>query len=92
MPGETRILREIGLTGIPVVNCANACATGATAVREGWIAIKAGLYDLVLAVGVEKMAGDGLLGGPRESGIPTPTIDAVLPLLRGLDRSLGAAK
>ena len=27
-----RILQEIGQTGIPVVNCANACATGATAV------------------------------------------------------------
>jgi len=26
-----RILAEIGQTGIPVVNCANACATGATA-------------------------------------------------------------
>ena len=25
-----RILQEIGQTGIPVVNCANACATGAT--------------------------------------------------------------
>lgn len=57
-----RILHEIGQTGIPVVNCANACATGATAFREGWIAIKAGLYDLVLAVGVEQM-GKGLLGG-----------------------------
>ena len=29
-----RILQEIGQTGIPVVNCANACATGATAFRE----------------------------------------------------------
>jgi acetyl-CoA acetyltransferase len=57
-----RILREIGLTGIPVVNTANACATGATAFREGVIAIKAQLYDLVLAVGVEQM-GKGLLGG-----------------------------
>lgn len=56
-----RILREICLTGIPVVNTANACATGATAFREGLIAIKAGLYDLVLAVGVEQM-GRGLLG------------------------------
>ena len=37
-----RMLREIGQTGIPVVNCANACATGATAFREGWMAIKAG--------------------------------------------------
>src|SRR5262244_2603730 len=58
-----RILQQIGQTGIPVVNCANACATGATAFREGWTAIKAGLYDLVLCVGVEQMAGAGLLGG-----------------------------
>ena len=36
-----RILAEIGQTGIPVVNCANACATGATAFREGWMSIKA---------------------------------------------------
>jgi len=65
-----RILHEIGQTGIPVVNCANACATGATAFREGWMAIKAGVYDLVLAVGVEQM-GKGLLGGAGgRSGIP----------------------
>ncbi len=57
-----RILREIGLTGIPVLNTANACATGATAFREGLIAVKAGLHDLVLVVGVEQM-GRGLLGG-----------------------------
>ena len=50
----------------PVVNCANACATGATAFRDAWLAIKAGIYDLVLAVGVEQM-GKGLLGGPGGS-------------------------
>ncbi len=57
-----RILHEIGQTGIAVVNVANACATGATAFREAWTAVKAGLYDCVLAVGVEQM-GKGLLGG-----------------------------
>ena len=57
-----RILQEIGQTGIPVVNVSNACATGATAFREAWTAVKAELYDLVLAVGVEQM-GKGLLGG-----------------------------
>ena len=57
-----RILRQIGQTGVPVVNVANACATGATAFREGWMAIKAGVYDMVLAVGCEQM-GKGLLGG-----------------------------
>lgn len=67
-----RILHEIGQTGIPVVNCANACATGATAFREAWMAIKAGAYDLALAVGVEQM-GKGLIGGggARGKGIPT---------------------
>jgi len=66
-----RILGEIGQTGIPVVNCANACATGATAFREGWMAIKAGVYDMVLCVGTEQM-GKGLLGGAGvKKGIPT---------------------
>jgi acetyl-CoA acyltransferase len=59
-----RVLKQIGQTGVPVVNVANACATGATALREGWMAIKAGAYDLVLCVGVEQM-GKGLLGGGR---------------------------
>ena len=57
-----RMLAEIGQTAIPVTNVANACATGATAFRDGWMAIKAGVYDTVLAVGVEQM-GKGLLGG-----------------------------
>ena len=55
---------------MPVVNVANACATGATAFREAWMSIKAGMYDVVLAVGVEQM-GKGLLGGAGGGdGIP----------------------
>lgn len=65
-----RILREIGQTGVPVVNTANACAAGATAFREAWMSIKAGMYDLVLAIGVEQM-GRGLLGGGASNGIST---------------------
>ncbi len=65
-----RILQLIGQTGIGVVNVANACATGATAFREAWMSIKAGVHDVVLAVGVEQM-GKGLLGGSGGgSGIP----------------------
>ena len=78
-----RVLQEIGQTGIPVVNCANACATGATAFREAWMSIKAGVYDLVLAVGVEQM-GRGLLGGagggkgiPKEGLLGSGTMPAV---------------
>ena len=65
-----RILHQIGQTGVPVVNCANACASGATAFREAWIGIKAGLYDVALAIGVEQM-GRGLLTGAATHGIPT---------------------
>ncbi len=66
-----KTLQLIGKTGIPIVNCTNACATGATAFREGWVSIKAGLYDTVLVSGVEKM-GTGLLGGDSpDKGIPT---------------------
>lgn len=57
-----RMLAEIGQTAIPVTNVANACATGATAFRDAWMSIKAGVYDITLAVGVEQM-GKGLLGG-----------------------------
>lgn len=63
-----RILQQIGQTGIPVVNVSNACATGATAFREAWASVKAELYDVVLAVGVEQM-GRGLLGGGGGRGI-----------------------
>ena len=73
--GETmtgqRTLQLIGQTGIPVVNCTNACATGATAFREGWTSIKAGLFDTVLCVGVEKMAA-GMIVKKKVGNEPLP--------------------
>jgi acetyl-CoA acetyltransferase len=44
-----------GLDKIPMTNVENACASGSTAFHGGWTAIKAGIYDCVLAIGVEKM-------------------------------------
>jgi len=59
--------KQIGQTGIPVYNVQNACATGATALRTVIMAIKAGECDMGLAVGVEMLAGAGLLtGGSRK--------------------------
>ena len=58
-----RVLHEIGQTGIPAYNVANACATGATAIRTVYLTIKAGEADMGLAVGVEQMGKMGLLGG-----------------------------
>ncbi|HXR54125.1 MAG TPA: thiolase family protein [Acidimicrobiales bacterium] len=58
-----QLQKQVGQTGIPVYNVANACATGATALRTAIMALKAGECDAGLAVGVEKLAGAGLLGG-----------------------------
>ncbi|MBI5089994.1 MAG: thiolase family protein [Actinobacteria bacterium] len=58
-----QIQKQIGQTGIPVYNVSNACATGATALRTVIMSVKAGESDMGLAVGVEKLAGAGLLGG-----------------------------
>ncbi|MDB5428914.1 MAG: non-specific lipid-transfer protein-like [Caulobacter sp.] len=68
-----RILHHIGQTGIPVVNVANACATGATALREGLMAIKSGMHDVVLCVGVEKLP-RGLMGGGAQ---PSPQLEGL---------------
>ena len=63
-----QLQKQIGQTGVPVYNVANACATGATALRTVVMAIKSGEVDMGLAVGVEKLAGAGLLGARERKG------------------------
>ena len=54
-----KALLKIGITGIPIVNCENACASGAAAVWGVYNAIKAGQVDIGIAIGAEKLAGKG---------------------------------
>jgi acetyl-CoA acetyltransferase len=49
------VLRNAGLGGMPVVNVENACASASTAFRGVWLEIASGLYDVGLALGVEKL-------------------------------------
>src|SRR5262245_47986527 len=62
-----RIQKQIGQTGIPVYNVANACATGATALRTVIMSVKAGECDMGLAVGVEQMGKMGMLGAANRA-------------------------
>ena len=50
-----RVVYELGLTGVPVYNVNNNCATGSTALHLGWQAIAGGMAECVLALGFEKM-------------------------------------
>jgi len=59
-----QLLGQIGQTGISIYNVANACATGATAVRVALMAIRSGEASMALALGAEKMGKMGLLGSP----------------------------
>jgi acetyl-CoA acetyltransferase len=49
------ILSTIGVGKIPIVNVENACASGSTAMMQACAMVSAGLYDVVLALGVEKL-------------------------------------
>ena len=62
-----RIQKQVGQNGVPVYNVANACATGATAIRCVYMAIKSGEAETGIAVGLEKMGKAGLLGSAPRS-------------------------
>ncbi len=50
-----RVMKEFGLTGIPVQHIENASATGSAAFREACLAVTAGIYDVVMVLGFDKM-------------------------------------
>lgn len=49
------ILRAAGITGIPIVNVENACASGSTAFYLAYRAVASGEANLALAIGAEKL-------------------------------------
>lgn len=50
-----RVLGQLGLTGVPIVDVEAGCASGAAALALAAMAIRAGQYGTVLVFGVEKM-------------------------------------
>ncbi|MEV7982911.1 lipid-transfer protein [Streptomyces sp. NPDC086519] len=62
-----RAAYELGLTGIPVYNVNNNCATGATALMLARQLVEGGAADCVLALGFEKMK-KGALGSGADGG------------------------
>ena len=80
MAGQ-RILKKVGLTGLPIINIENACSSSSTAFREAWISVAAGVYDAALVIGVEKLTkfGGGTL--PLEKEDFEVTHGLVMPAL-----------
>ncbi len=59
------------LAYIPITHVENACATGSEAIRGACYAVAAGIYDVVLAVGAEKLKDTGYSGLPQTRPIAT---------------------
>jgi acetyl-CoA acetyltransferase len=63
-----RIMKTLGLTGMPIINIENACSSSSSALAEAWTAVASGRHDVVLVIGVEKLTkfGGGTLPLERE--------------------------
>lgn len=48
-------LRAFGFQGIPIFNTDNACASSSSGLMQAYAAVKAGLFEVALVVGTEKM-------------------------------------
>ena len=83
------ILRSIGLGKIPVLNVENACASASTALNQACAMVSAGLYDVVLALGVEKLYHEDK---KKSFGAFTGSVDveAMQSILEGLKQSAKA--
>ncbi|MBM9464397.1 thiolase family protein [Aeromicrobium sp. YIM 150415] len=79
---------QLGLTGQPVTNLENACSSGATAIRDAWLSVKAGLHDVVLAIGAEKMT-DRISGGILADA---SDLDAALGMIMASNHGMSARR
>jgi len=74
---SARVMKEFGLTGLPVQHVSNASATGSAAFREACLAVASGRHDVVMVVGFDKMT-----AMIQQSAAPTDPAwleDAILP-------------
>ena len=73
--GCTHVAGPLKLHGIPMTRVENWCTTGHEALRNGFLGVACGMYDLVLALGVEKLKDTGFLGLGTGRGM-SPVLEA----------------
>jgi benzoylsuccinyl-CoA thiolase BbsB subunit len=74
-----RIMNRMGMTGIPIMNVENACASGSTAFIAAYQSVASGMYDIALALGVEKMSFKGMIDSTRQDDIERPLGMGAMP-------------
>jgi acetyl-CoA acetyltransferase len=81
-----RALYSVGLSGIPIVNVNNNCATGSSALYLAKKFIEGGLADCTLALGFEKMEKGSLGVKYTDRASPMGKFFSKMNKLRGVDR------
>ncbi|GBE25879.1 beta-ketoadipyl-CoA thiolase [bacterium BMS3Bbin02] len=74
-----RILAQVGLAGLPLSNVENACSSGATAIREASLAIRAGEHDVVIAIGTEHLTSKFSGALTPDPSDPEAAVGATMP-------------
>ncbi|RVT86646.1 thiolase family protein [Rhodobacteraceae bacterium CCMM004] len=76
-----RIVKDVGIGGVPVMNVDNACSGGASALHLASREVEEGRADVVLAIGVDKLTqfGGGTL--PLVEEDPEVRVGMVMPAL-----------
>ena len=76
-----RIVKEMGISTVPVTNVDNACSGGATALHLAWKDIQSGRHEIVLVIGVDKLTQFG--GGTLPLVLEDPEVQQgmVMPAL-----------
>jgi acetyl-CoA acetyltransferase len=87
-----RAVYHLGLTGIPIYNVNNACATGSTALFMAKQFVEGGLADCVLALGFEKMQKGSLTITDPDRTMPLDRHTELMTELRGFDTAPAAAQ
>lgn len=78
-----RALYEVGMSGVPITNVNNNCATGSTAVFNCKQLIEGGIANCCLAFGFEKMARGSLQMAYNDRAIPVDKMTAKNTEMRG---------
>lgn len=87
-----RALYPLGLSGIPVINVNNNCATGSTALYLATEAVKHGAAECVLAVGFEQMNAGALASHFTDREDPLGPHLTVMQMIQGRNEAPFAAQ
>ncbi|GAA0688339.1 lipid-transfer protein [Marinobacterium maritimum] len=81
----------VGLTGIPVINVNNNCATGSTALFLARQAVESGAIDCAIALGFEQMTPGALKGTYTDRASPMARFAKTMSELQGYDEQVPRA-